>query len=177
LATLRTIGYERASLSQFLVALRDARVDRIIDVRAVPISRKPGFSQAALRQTLAENGIDYVHIRALGTPQAGREAAKAGRYREFERIFRAHLATPEAREGLAATAAQALMSRACLLCFERDAERCHRSLIAQRLQSEHRFLVEHLAVAERTAAGGHERDGRRSAHPRQGRAAAEPAAR
>lgn len=177
MATLRTIGYERASLADFLATLRAARVDHIIDVRAVPVSRKPGFSQAALRQTLAENGIGYVHIRALGTPPAGREAARAGRYRDFERIFLAHLASPEASEGLAAAVAQALTRRACLLCFERDAERCHRNLIARRLQSEHRFRVEHLAVAEHATAGGHERDAGRGAHSREGGAAAEPAAR
>ena len=74
-----TIGYEGATQGEFLAALEAAGVKRIIDVRAVPNSRRPGFSKTPLRNALAEAGIDYVHLRALGTPADGRAAARAGR--------------------------------------------------------------------------------------------------
>ena len=63
-----TIGYEGATMSEFLAALRNAGVERVIDVRAIANSRRPGFSKTPLRNALAEVGIDYVHLRALGTP-------------------------------------------------------------------------------------------------------------
>jgi len=66
-----TIGYESATVPEFLEALRAAGVEQVIDVRAVPNSRRPGFSKTPLRNALAEAGMDYVHLRALGTPAAG----------------------------------------------------------------------------------------------------------
>jgi uncharacterized protein (DUF488 family) len=74
-----TIGYEGTTVGEFLAALKAAGVQRLIDVRAVPNSRRPGFSKTPLRNALAEAGIDYVHLRALGTPSDGRGAARAGR--------------------------------------------------------------------------------------------------
>src|SRR5215213_9849417 len=91
-----TIGYEGATMGEFLGALQIAKVERVIDVRAVPNSRRPGFSKTPLRNALAEIGIDYVHLRALGTPAAGREAARAGRKTELEAIYAGQLETPEA---------------------------------------------------------------------------------
>src|SRR4051812_37134569 len=93
---LFTIGYEAATVSEFLSALRKAGVERVIDVRAVANSRRPGFSKTPLRNALAEVGIDYAHLRALGTPAAGREAARAGRKAELERIYAGQLETPQA---------------------------------------------------------------------------------
>src|SRR5215213_5559790 len=73
-----TIGYEGATVPEFLAALKDAGVERVIDVRALPLSRRPGFSKSPLRAALEEAGIEYVHLKALGTPADGRAAARAG---------------------------------------------------------------------------------------------------
>ena len=81
-----TIGYESATVGEFVAALQRAGVERVIDVRAVPNSRRPGFSKNLLRNALAEAGIDYVHLRALGTPADGRAAARAGRHEDLKRI-------------------------------------------------------------------------------------------
>src|SRR5215212_6382681 len=91
-----TIGYEGTTVGEFLSALQDAGVERVIDVRAVPNSRRPGFSKTPLRNALAEAGIDYVHLRALGTPAEGRAAARAGRHADMARIYAGQLELPEA---------------------------------------------------------------------------------
>ena len=91
-----TIGYEGATVGEFLAALQKAGVERVIDIRAVPNSRRPGFSKTPLRNVLAEAGIDYVHLRALGTPADGRAAARAGRKDELRRIYAGQLELPEA---------------------------------------------------------------------------------
>ena len=91
-----TIGYEGSTQAEVVAELAAAGVRRVIDVRAVALSRKPGFSKNVLRAGLAEAGIDYVHLRGLGTPPEGREAARKGRHADLERIYAEQLETPEA---------------------------------------------------------------------------------
>src|SRR3954462_4985872 len=91
-----TIGYEGATMPDFISALQQAGVHRVIDVRALPLSRRPGFSKTPLRGALHEVGIEYVHLKALGTPAAGRAAARAGRHAEMARIYAGQLELPEA---------------------------------------------------------------------------------
>jgi uncharacterized protein (DUF488 family) len=73
-----TIGYEGVTQAQLIEALRAAGVEVLADVRALPLSRRPGFSKNILASGLREAGIDYVGFKALGTPPAGREAARRG---------------------------------------------------------------------------------------------------
>jgi len=124
-----TIGYEGASQADFIAALQTAGVKRVIDVRAVPNSRRPGFSKTPLRNALAEAGIDYVHLRALGTPADGRAAARAGRHADLERIYAGQLELPEAMAQGAQMVELALERPSALLCYERDPAGCHRTLL------------------------------------------------
>lgn len=124
-----TIGYEGVTQAEFLAALKDARVERVIDVRAVPNSRRPGFSKTPLRNALAEQGIDYVHLRALGTPAEGRAAARAGKTEELERIYSGQLELPEAIAQSAQMLDLAGEKPSALLCYERDPAGCHRTLL------------------------------------------------
>ena len=124
-----TIGYEAATVGDFLAALQSAAVERVIDVRAVPNSRRPGFSKTPLRNALAEAGIDYVHLRALGTPAAGREAARKGRHDDLKRIYAGQLELPEAIAEGAQMVDLAREKASALLCYEREPSGCHRSLL------------------------------------------------
>ena len=122
-----TIGYEGATQPELIAALRQAGVERLIDVRAVPLSRKPGFSKNVLAAGLREGGIGYIHLKALGTPPAGREAARKGRMDEMKRIYAAQLETPEAAAQAAQMTVLAEETASALLCFERDPAHCHRT--------------------------------------------------
>lgn len=124
-----TIGYEAATVPDFIAALRSAAVQRVIDVRALPLSRRPGFSKSPLKAALAEAGIDYVHLSALGTPAAGREAARKGRHAELERIYAGQLELPEAIAAGAQMLDLAAERPSALLCYEREPAGCHRSLL------------------------------------------------
>src|ERR1700736_2907515 len=97
---LFAVGYEHATTRAMFDELGDAKVDLVVDVRAVTSSRRPGFSKRQLAAGLDERGIRYLHLRALGTPKEGRLAARAGRRDELFRIFEKHLRTPEARQEL-----------------------------------------------------------------------------
>jgi uncharacterized protein (DUF488 family) len=124
-----TIGYEATTMAEFLAALNDAGVERVIDVRALPLSRRPGFSKSPLRAALAEVGMDYFHLRALGTPADGREAARAGRQADLERIYADQLELPEAIVAAEQMRELAAEKPSALLCYEREPAQCHRSLL------------------------------------------------
>ncbi|QIK96103.1 DUF488 domain-containing protein [Sphingomonas sp. HDW15A] len=126
---LFTIGYEGATMDEFLSALREAGVERVIDVRALPLSRRPGFSKTPLKNALAQAGIEYVHLRALGTPADGRAAARAGHQERLGRIYAAQLELPEAIVAAEEMKALAGERPSALLCFERDPGGCHRTLL------------------------------------------------
>jgi len=124
-----TIGYEATTMAEFLAALTEAGVKRVIDVRALPLSRRPGFSKSPLRAALDEAGIEYVHLKALGTPSEGRSAARAGRHEDLERIYAGQLELPEAIVQAGQMRELAAEKPSALLCYERDPAGCHRSLL------------------------------------------------
>jgi uncharacterized protein (DUF488 family) len=131
-----TIGYEGATQAELVSALSAAGVERVIDVRAVPLSRKPGFSKNVLAAGLREAGIDYVHLKALGTPPEGREAARKGRHDVLERVYAAQLETPEAAVQAAQMIELAEEKVSALLCFERDPAACHRTLLRESVMAD-----------------------------------------
>ena len=126
-----TIGYEGATMDEFLSALEAAGVERVIDVRALPLSRRPGFSKTPLRGALYEAGIEYIHLKALGTPSEGRSAARAGRHEDMARIYAGQLELPEAIAQGAEMLELAREKPSALLCFEREPQHCHRTLLLQ----------------------------------------------
>ena len=129
---LFTIGYEQATTKDFFDALVSAKVATLVDVRAVAASRRPGFSKRQLAATLDENGIGYLHLQKLGTPDEGRQAARAGKLDTLWRIYAKHLKTPEAIEAMDELIAIVKSGQSvCLLCYERDKDCCHRTRIAE----------------------------------------------
>jgi uncharacterized protein (DUF488 family) len=141
---LATIGYEQTTQPQLIERLASAGVKVLIDVRAVAASRRAGFSKTLLAASLEAQGIAYVHLRALGTPKAGRDAARAGRTAEMRAIYEQQLETPEAQVELARAAAIASEQKAALLCLEADPNCCHRAIVAERLHQMRGFEVENL---------------------------------
>lgn len=146
---IATIGYEGATVDSFLEALRAERTSLLVDVRALAMSRRPGFAKSALTANLAGVGIEYLHLRGLGTPADGRAAARAGKHARMHEIFRAHMETAVARADLATL--QSIVEsgrRVCLMCFEADARHCHRSLVVEALAVTMSLQVANLAAME-----------------------------
>ena len=141
---LFTIGYEGKTVEELLDQLDTAGVRLLIDVRAVAASRRPGFSKTALAGALKERGIDYLHLRPLGTPRAGREAARKGRIAEMHAIFEGQLATPEAELAMEQAKAAAAERPSALLCFEAAAGHCHRAVVAERMAAAAGFEIRDL---------------------------------
>ena len=148
---LYTIGYEKARLADVVAALSDAGVVALIDVRDRPISRRPGFSKRQLAAALEEAGIDYVGLRALGTPPEGRMAGRTRQWDRFWGIVENRLASAEAELALQQAAEIAQRARACLLCYEADWRHCHRRRVAEILAERYGFAVRHLSALDAAA--------------------------
>ena len=145
---LSTIGYEGASPADFIQTLKVAGVEFVIDIRDRAQSRRPGFSKTALERTLAEAGIGYLHLRELGDPKEGREAARAGDMELFQKTFRGVLRTTEAQAALEVIALASESRSTCLLCYERDYRNCHRKLVSDKIENQTGLKTRHLGVRQ-----------------------------
>jgi uncharacterized protein (DUF488 family) len=158
MTAIATIGYEGATPEAFDAVLERAKVDVVVDVRAVAISRRRGFSKTALSERLRSIGLDYVHLRGLGDPKPGREAARAGDMALFRQIFGAHMATDIAQVDLEALRSLVVDRKVALLCYEANAADCHRTIVANAIAKLGNLTILHLKVEQgRTVTGGRAR--------------------
>ncbi|MXY34713.1 MAG: DUF488 domain-containing protein [Boseongicola sp. SB0664_bin_43] len=141
-----TIGYEKSTIDAFVSRLVDAEIEVLVDVRELPLSRKAGFSKNGLDAAVSEAGIEYLHVKALGDPKPGRDAARAGNHDLFVEIFTQHMDGEVAQSALTELADTVRGKRICLTCFERHHEGCHRKIVAERLSALVGMPVEHIAV-------------------------------
>ncbi len=126
---LFTIGYAGSSVDELIARLQAAGVKRVVDVRELPLSRRRGFSKSALAHALADVGIQYEHVRALGNPKPNRDRYKGGDVAGGARIYRAHLHNGSA--GALVDLAESVDGvTTCLLCVEPEHDTCHRAVIA-----------------------------------------------
>ena len=151
LPDIYTIGYEGASVEGLIGALKQAGVTRVLDVREAPYSKREEFSKEALATALAGYGIGYTHIRELGNPREGREAARAGHMIAFREILNAHLDSEAGQRGLQKALALAAEEKVCLLCMERSAKHCHRSVVTARMHLATGQAIVNLTVTRKTA--------------------------
>lgn len=133
LPIIYTIGYEGTDIERFVSTIKSVGIKVIADVRAIPLSRKKGFSKLVLESRLLSAQIEYHSYVALGDPKPGRDAAKTGDYERFRDIYEAHLEGASAQAALEKLVNVAKSNATCLLCFERAPEACHRTLIANRM--------------------------------------------
>ena len=142
---LYTIGYEQAKPASVLGELKRARVQMLVDTRAVAASRRPGFSKRQLAAALDEAQIAYIHLQKLGTPAEGRTAARSGDVDALWRIYDKHIKTKDAQDALGELIALIKSGkRIALLCYCRDPKTCHRSRIVANVKKWIRVDVEDL---------------------------------
>lgn len=148
--TVFTIGYEGLNLDRFMLLLAKNGVDTLVDVRAVPISRKPGFSKRALSGALQLAGIDYVHMVQLGCPKPVRDGYREdGNWKRYTVGFLQHLQSQQA--AIAELSARVQQSSCALMCFEADYRVCHRSIVANAVREDCGADLRHIQVNAKKA--------------------------
>lgn len=130
-----TIGYEKLLPPELVAELEAAGVERVIDVRYRPQSRRPGMSKTRLSELLGDRGIAYEHRKALGTPPDLRWLFHAGKLAEAATAYREHVesVSPGALDELAGELDAA--PRTALLCLEAAPEACHRRIVTDSLRA------------------------------------------
>jgi uncharacterized protein (DUF488 family) len=129
--TVWTIGYERLLPPQLVAELAAARVERVLDVRFRPQSRRPGMSKTRLGHLLEAHGIAYEHRRALGTPPDLRHDFHAGRITQARAGYRAYVEANSAEALDQLTYDVEHGPRTALLCLEEDPAGCHRRVLCE----------------------------------------------
>jgi uncharacterized protein (DUF488 family) len=130
--TIVSIGYEGRTPDGLIAVLQEQRVERVIDVRELPLSRRRGFSKTALAERLAAAGIEYRHLRVAGNPHRQHRANPAKCLALYERHLKSH---PEVID---AVTAEAQGRHVALLCVERHHDHCHRSRLLRALRRRRR---------------------------------------
>ena len=142
---LFTIGYEGTDLDAFLATLKRAKVNVLLDIRELPISRRNGFSKNVLREALEACGIEYRHEKRLGSPRTIRHRLREdGNYQRFFTAYEKHLAHhSELLEALC----EELNGNVALMCYERDHTQCHRSTVCSVIAGWLDLTPQHLQTA------------------------------
>lgn len=149
--TIFTIGYEGLDIDTFVSLLAEHAINTVVDVRELPLSRKPGFSKKALASVLNLSGLEYVHMVDLGCPKPVRDRYRAdGNWKHYTQGFLKYLNTQDA--AIAELSDLASSANCALLCYEADFNFCHRSMVANAVREHCGAEVEHISAANtRTA--------------------------
>lgn len=128
---LMTMGYEGLSQAEFFEMLDHGRATMVVDIRELPISRKPGFAKAALEAAATKRGLKYEHVVELGCPRKIRHDYRADDdWARYTKRFKAYLEGQT--EALAKLVRWMQEERCCLLCYEEDFNFCHRLYVAEK---------------------------------------------
>lgn len=143
--TIYTIGYEGIDIEQFFSLLRKNSIETVVDVRELPLSRKPGFSKKILAAALNLSGLEYTHLTDLGCPKPIRDRYRSdGNWQRYKEDFLKYLNTQD--DAIDKLAVLAASSNCALLCFEADFNYCHRTMVADAVKSRSRVRVSHIRV-------------------------------
>jgi uncharacterized protein (DUF488 family) len=153
---LLTIGYEAADAKDFLATVKMLGVTTLLDVRELAMSRRAGFAKTALRNGLTSIGVHYWHEPRLGSPKPIRDQLREdGDYRRFFRDFGRYL---NSQAALLQSVVDELDGTVALLCYERDAQTCHRRAVADAISELTGLKPQHKGVqchAQREAFARH----------------------
>ena len=145
--TIYTIGYEGIDIEQFFTLLRKHDIETVVDVRELPLSRKPGFSKKILAAALNMGGLEYTHLADLGCPKPIRDRYRSdANWRRYKEGFLKYLKTQ--KDAIEELATLATSSSCALLCFEADFNYCHRSMVANAVKQHSGMHVSHIRVDE-----------------------------
>ena len=132
-----TIGHSTRGIEEFISLLRAHEIQTLADVRQFPGSRRhPHFSQGNLSESLRKQGIDYIHFPELGGRRVARPDSPNTAWRNVAfRGYADYMMTAPFRAGIEHLLQIAREKRTAIMCAEAVWWRCHRSLIADYLQS------------------------------------------
>ncbi len=130
-----TLGHSNLPIDRFIALLRIYGIERLVDIRTMPRSRhNPQFNGTALADTLSAEGIDFVHIHALGgLRRAHKDSPNTGWRNDSFRGYADYMQTEAFLHALETLIQLGRTKRTAIMCAEAVPWRCHRSLVADAL--------------------------------------------
>lgn len=139
-----TAGYEGVTVDGFLNSLLRAGIQRIVDVRNNPVSRRYGFHKSTLNRLAGNVGIEYAHVPELGIQSENRQELET--QADYDALFNVYRAKTLKREGGAIQRVAKLVEEkpSVLVCMEANPCQCHRSHLAVAVAEETELPIKHL---------------------------------
>ena len=130
---LFTIGYESKNIDDFILQLQDQDISTLIDVREVPLSRKRGFSKTIFSEYLKKNGIEYIHLKKLGSPKKIREELRNNK--DYPTFFEKYLNYIQSNKNIINELYKKVLEKnCCIMCYEEWPYKCHRKVICDEIE-------------------------------------------
>ncbi len=130
---LYTIGYESKNIDDLISQLKSHGVSTLVDVREFPISRKRGFSKTVFSEYLNKNGIEYIHLKKLGSPKNIRKELKKNK--DYFSFFERYLEYVQLHKNIINDLYKIILEKnCCIMCYEDLPSKCHRKIICDEIE-------------------------------------------
>lgn len=142
---LYTIGYESKNLDDLISLLKSHDISTLVDVREIPISRKKGFSKMVFSEYLNKNGIEYIHLKKLGSPKNIRKELKQNK--DYISFFKKYIEYIQLHKDIINDLYKIILEKnCCIMCYEDLPSKCHRKIICDEIENldGNGLLIEHL---------------------------------
>ena len=142
---LYTIGYESKSIDDLISQLKSHDISTLVDVREIPISRKKGFSKTVFSEYLNKNGIEYIHLKKLGSPKNIRKELKQNK--DYFSFFEKYLEYIQLHKNIINDLYKIILEKnCCIMCYENLPFKCHRKIICDEIEKidGNGLRIEHL---------------------------------
>ena len=142
---LYTIGYESKSIDDLISQLKSHDISTLVDVREIPISRKKGFSKTVFSECLNKNGIEYIHLKKLGSPKNIRKELKQNK--DYFSFFGKYLEYIQLHKNIISDLYKIILEKnCCIMCYEDLPFKCHRKIICDEIEKidGNGLKIEHL---------------------------------
>lgn len=168
--TIYTIGHSTRDITEFLEMLKSNNIACLVDIRRFPSSKKfPAYNQQNLKDTLAENNIQYLHIEALGGRRKPLKNSPNFVWKHLSfRGYADYMETPEFADAVLQLELIAQNQITAIMCSEAVFWRCHRSMISDFLKSKSYEVLHIMSTTKVTehpyTAPAHFKNGKLSYH-------------
>ena len=113
---LYTIGYESKNLDDLVSLLKSHDISTLVDVREIPISRKRGFSKTVFSEYLNKNGIEYIHLKKLGSPKIIRKELKQSK--DYISFFKKYIEYIQLQKDILNDLYKIILNKnCCIMCY------------------------------------------------------------
>lgn len=145
-----TIGHSTRTIDDFIKLIKSYGIEEVIDVRTIPGSKhNPQYNEENLKISLAEQNIEYLHIKELGgLRKPNKDSINMGWKNKSFRGYADYMQTPEFSKALNQLIDLSKSKTVAIMCAEAVPWKCHRSLIGDSLVASKIAVEDIIAIGK-----------------------------